>query len=374
VAQLNLATHGLSAKLGDNSSNVIIQNSPDGKTNTTPLVLKFPQLHSGDDVWLTTSEGDDVTLFDSSGNGIPRGLGDGSDGWDLTTMAGTGTSLTVYVAATGGSANVNDIYFTLHDKPSGGTTVPIDSNRGTAVDLVVENSVGTQLSRYSAAPTTYEVGQIANWKAVVLSPFPAGATTSVSWTFPSGDNVDYRWSDGTPYPAASGPNTGGPIALAGTNAPGVGTAQPNISFFWVSAGGGATTSFVSEPTSIKVTAVCNGIPLSAIAKAVVSEPYADAQVSTNPPGSFAFPPPAARPRYIRYALWYLKKLGLAPPAGPQEAIGLLPATITPPNLAGNAFPAPPVLAPVTTYGELWTALNDLARTRAIASAVFAMRY
>jgi len=188
VAQLNLATHGLSAKLGDNSSNVIIQNSPDGKTNTTPLVLKFPQLHSGDDVWLTTSEGDDVTLFDSSGNGIPRGLGDGSDGWDLTTMAGTGTSLTVYVAATGGSANVNDIYFTLHDKPSGGTTVPIDSNRGTAVDLVIENSVGTQLSRYSAAPTTYEVGQIANWKAVVLSPFPAALTTSVSWTFPSGDN------------------------------------------------------------------------------------------------------------------------------------------------------------------------------------------
>jgi len=264
--------------LGDGSQNVIIQNSPDGTSNTTPLVLTFPEPadSEGSVLTLKSSQEGKVAVYDSSGNSLP---------WDCNKItmrpAPDESRITLAVAATGGSQNINDVDFTADDTESGTATGTATSNPGTAVVVAVENNADTVLS--DRTTHNFEVGQVADFHLGVQSPFPASAITGYHWSKPG--NVLYDWVEPS-TPSKSGPLNTHVVYLAGNNGgvPPTGKQQPEIKFFWVSAGGGASKNVASENDTEVASVNINGAAASASAKFNVSEPVVASDFQTGPPG------------------------------------------------------------------------------------------
>ena len=277
MALIDPAAHGLSAVLGDGSNNVIIQNSADGQTNTTPLVLTFPANAESSVLTLHSAQCGILAVY-QDGTLLPWTDTDGDTAITVTAI-GDRSTITLAVAATAGSTEVNDVRFTMYDNDlAGSAPATAESNPATAVLLVIKNSADTVIS---GTAQNYEVGQVADLHAFLESPFPASAASGYVWK-PQG-NVLYDWHEPV-TPITTGPMNTSRVPLAANNGT-TGTQLPRVRFFWVSAGSGAGSQIVSEQDQVQLTVPIGSHQIQTSATFNVSEPSVQSAIQYGAPGS-----------------------------------------------------------------------------------------
>jgi len=137
----------LGIKLGDGSTNQVLQASSDGTRNLVPLQLYMPSnLPSGTTVTLTANAPGGMDLWNSSNPSSGSSPLDGGDGWTYTFTSGQQVPSELWVGATGPSVNVGDIQFTLDVTPPGADDPSSTTAPATAIDPKMQ--VATILDNY----------------------------------------------------------------------------------------------------------------------------------------------------------------------------------------------------------------------------------
>ena len=271
----------ISLYLGNGSGNIVLSGSSSGKQNLESVELGFPEEQRTDaeitlsisgsnqnvDVWTSSSPG----AFAQPILGNVNGTYVGSVTWTYgTTTDAPPSDPVLYVGATSGSADLNDIKFTLADSDANALLPPLpqtlpsppppgpvtanscDSNPATAIIVqILLDSDPNQTNHpleVQGADTPWMVGQVALMEAYVFGPahlVTPGFQNQLSYSWDVPGNVLYNYTDSSANATKTSllPNNG----MAGVEP--VGTAQQFVQFFWVTAAQSEQDEVVSAVVS-----------------------------------------------------------------------------------------------------------------------------